>query len=103
VWRNINIQASSVLEIALERIAYAVNQLNQTITSDKDYMRLYVPPYPILSHKLIELSRKELSRRDNASNFVVSGKIRRCSGNAVMPIKESLNIAKIHVRFRGNR
>jgi hypothetical protein len=31
------------------------------------------------------------------------GKIRRYSSTAVMTIKESLNIAKIQVPFRGNK
>jgi hypothetical protein len=65
-------------------------------------MRFSVPSYVILSHKLIELSaRKVLSRRDTASSSVVSRKIRRYSGTTVMTIKESLNIAKIQVPFRG--
>jgi hypothetical protein len=34
--------------------------------------------------------------RDDASNYVLSGKIMRHSGTTVMTIKESQNIAKMH-------
>jgi hypothetical protein len=78
------------------------NKQNQTITSDTDFLKLCVPSYLSLSHKLIELSRKELPRSDTASESVLSVKLRRYSDTAVMTIKESLNIAKRQVPFRGD-
>jgi hypothetical protein len=79
---------------------------NQTITSDTDYLRLSLPSYLTLSHKLIELSiaiEPTYLEEILLVSMYCPGKIRRCSGTAVMTIKESLNIAKIHVLFRGNK
>jgi hypothetical protein len=59
--------------------------------------------YVILSHKLMEQSRRELSRRDTASSSVLSGIIRQYSGTAVMTIIESLNIAKVQIPLRENK
>jgi hypothetical protein len=107
---SLDIHASCVLETALELVACSVNLLIPIITCDTDSLRLSLPSYIILSHKLIELSgiqlsrrelsQKELSRIDTSSNYVLSGKIRRYNVTAVMTIKEPQNIAK--VPFRGN-